>query len=107
MTQKQRNLLYKKAFAYLIGKRCMPSTSDRSGYWALNESGLCELLEIAFAGSLCLSESGMNKLKDDLIEFKLFEPSQEEQECVHFWWKMEDREARKNALCFMIAMTED
>lgn len=72
--------------------------------WAMYRSGLCELISMA-EKNITVCRAG--KPSKEMVEFWLFEPTEEEKKLEGtraFWWDSDNREVRKIALELMIAM---
>lgn len=104
MNKKQRLAIYRKVLAMLEGEHigCLPETKKD---WCVHRAGICELLHIApmdtWDGTYT---TPFDKHLENFPEFLLFKPVQNED--LWFWWIQSDRDARKNAIAFCVAMTK-
>lgn len=110
MTPKQRLKCYEKALRMLKKGKPYEDFHHMSNDWFLDNSGICELLNLSAYGEL------KDLKKGDFPEFDLFQPTSKEHIKEHreaktknsnFWWAEDNRTVREVVLLLCIQMVQD
>jgi hypothetical protein len=105
LKNKERVKIYRKVYDMLEGNTigCLPESMRN---WCLKKSGLCELINISTQNRWNFYYGPEDKRYfDNFPEFKLLSPH--DQEIAGFWWEEDDRDVRKIAIAFCIAIAEN